>query len=225
MDIVQPKLDWHPPSSIRRLANAPYRISTAFDWNLEVPLRSRSYTRVAWLNQFSEGACTGFGLAHCMSIGYRRWPMDNAKARVYYAGAKQFDEWAGEDYEGSSVQGAMAFAKSVGNIHHYYWAETPEEFKHGIAQFGAIEVGTWWRTGMFDTDSNGYIHPTGDVEGGHAYCVGGVDLVRNTARVDNSWGEAWGRRGSALIDLDDLFTLIFDAGGEAALPRKNLYRA
>jgi len=78
------------------------------------------------LDQGSEGACTGFGLA-CM-INYLRWSrewrpalvlgasdlktvklkgIESVSPRMLYHLARFYDEWAGEDYEGSSCRGAM----------------------------------------------------------------------------------------------------------------------
>ena len=66
------------------------------------------------LDQGEEGACTGFGLAAV--INYLRWRQakDSRKRippkvseRMLYHLAKQYDEWPGEEYEGSSCRGAM----------------------------------------------------------------------------------------------------------------------
>jgi hypothetical protein len=67
------------------------------------------------LDQGQEGACTGFGLAAV--INYLRWraarierrepPPEKVSERMLYKLAKFYDEWPGEDYEGSSCRGAM----------------------------------------------------------------------------------------------------------------------
>jgi hypothetical protein len=69
------------------------------------------------LDQQSEGACTGFGLAAV--INYLRWKaavdaaaaetakLARVSARMLYHFARFYDEWEGEDYEGSSCRGAM----------------------------------------------------------------------------------------------------------------------
>jgi hypothetical protein len=67
------------------------------------------------LDQGQEGACTGFGLA-CV-INYLLWrrhlesradgPFDSISPRIIYQLARFYDEWPGEDYDGSSCRGAM----------------------------------------------------------------------------------------------------------------------
>lgn len=73
------------------------------------------YSEALILDQGSEGACTGFGLA--AAINYLLWKQaDNKKeqakltrvsTRMLYRMARVYDEWPGEDYEGSSCRGAI----------------------------------------------------------------------------------------------------------------------
>lgn len=68
------------------------------------------------LNQGNEGACTGFGLAcvtnylywlrHLAAPRSRRLP-ELVSPRMFYELAKLYDEWPGQDYEGSSCRGAL----------------------------------------------------------------------------------------------------------------------
>lgn len=63
------------------------------------------------LDQGSEGACTGFGLAtvanYLLTELGSRDQGDGVSARMLYVMAKRYDEWEGEDYSGSSARGAM----------------------------------------------------------------------------------------------------------------------
>jgi hypothetical protein len=63
------------------------------------------------LDQGSEGACTGFGLATVANYLLRgrgkKATADEVSAWMLYAMAKRYDEWPGEDYSGSSARGAM----------------------------------------------------------------------------------------------------------------------
>ena len=71
------------------------------------------YTRAGLiLNQGTESACTGFGLA-CV-VNYLRWSkagyppqMESVSPRMFYNFARRYDEYAGENYEGSSCRGAI----------------------------------------------------------------------------------------------------------------------
>lgn len=64
------------------------------------------------LDQGQEGACTGFGLA-CV-INYLRWrtagmpsKLESVSPRMLYKFARRFDEYEGENYDGSSCRGAL----------------------------------------------------------------------------------------------------------------------
>lgn len=67
------------------------------------------------LNQGNEGACTGFGLACVTNYLYWLRHLDTPRAkapplvspRMFYELAKLYDEWPGQDYEGSSCRGAL----------------------------------------------------------------------------------------------------------------------
>jgi hypothetical protein len=71
------------------------------------------------LNQCSDGACTGFGLAAVVNyLKWERWQAASARgertdrpqlvsARMLFQNARLYDEWQGEDYHGSSCRGAM----------------------------------------------------------------------------------------------------------------------
>ena len=81
-----------------------------------------SMYKILVLDQGKEGACTGFGLA--CAINYLLWwralmkheaeqpnkkfnPPAQVSQRMLYHLARFYDEWPGEDYEGSSCRGAV----------------------------------------------------------------------------------------------------------------------
>ena len=76
-----------------------------------VPLGDYLDFEVPILDQGKEGACTGFGLATVANylLLRRRVLPDRlpVSARMLYTLARRYDEWPGEDYEGSSARGAM----------------------------------------------------------------------------------------------------------------------
>ena len=66
------------------------------------------------LDQGTEGACTGFGLAAVIHYLFWRQAMrdrqkqlERVSTRMLYHLARFYDEWAGEDYDGSSCRGAL----------------------------------------------------------------------------------------------------------------------
>lgn len=60
------------------------------------------------LDQGTEGACTGFALAAVINfLLARRGVQRHASPRMLYEMARRYDQWPGEDYEGSSARGAM----------------------------------------------------------------------------------------------------------------------
>ncbi|WP_197534916.1 C1 family peptidase [Symmachiella dynata] len=60
------------------------------------------------LDQGNEGACTGFALAAVINfLLMRRNRRRFVSCRMLYEMARRYDEWPGEQYEGSSARGAM----------------------------------------------------------------------------------------------------------------------
>lgn len=213
--------DWRPPQTERLAGNAPFLMSVKAETiRTDRPLRSWSWKRHLWLDQGAEGSCTGHGAAHTLGAGQWWRNLTHEQARTFYKGAQRYDEWPGEDYEGSSVLGVMEYIHhETGFLKEYWWATNLNEVLHAVAFYGPVEMGSWWRSGMMNTHDDGYIYNTGGVVGGHAYCVAAVDVPRQRVRVDNSWGAGWGRNGSAWLSFADLEGLLLEQG-ECALPRK-----
>jgi hypothetical protein len=85
--------------------------ATLIEVPTHVPLAAYRKLRVPVLDQGSEGACTGFGLATVANylLTRRKVVPDNVpvSARMLYEMARRYDEWPGEHYSGSSARGAM----------------------------------------------------------------------------------------------------------------------
>lgn len=83
-----------------------------------VQLKSRIDKRVSALilDQGTEGACTGFGLAAVINLlnKARGNAAFRASPRMLYEMAKKHDEWPGEDYAGSSCRGAIRGWRNMG---------------------------------------------------------------------------------------------------------------
>ncbi len=87
------------------------------------------------LNQGREGACTGFGLA--CTINYLLWrrsvvqnggpPPRRVSPRMLYHLARFYDEWPGEDYQGSSCRGAVKAWHKHGVCSDDHWPYCDEK--------------------------------------------------------------------------------------------------
>jgi hypothetical protein len=75
----------------------------------ELPSKINHSKRVNFqICQGDLGACTGFGLANAINImTAAKTPQDGAAPRFLYEKAKEYDVWAGKNYEGSSPRGAI----------------------------------------------------------------------------------------------------------------------
>lgn len=168
------------------------------------------------LDQGQEGACTGFGLA-CV-VNYLRWrkaqapgEMISVSPRMLYDFARRYDEYAGEDYEGSSCRGALKgwhkhgvcletdWPYKVDQVvaPRFGWAERASETTLGvyyrvdkqaitdlqaaIFEVGAIYVSAYTHDGWNDVPS------TREPPSGH----GSVPLIPFDGRPSRSGGHAF----------------------------------
>ena len=180
----------------------------------------RSYTWKCdlWLDQGREGACTGFSMSH--EAAARPVPVSgitNEIAFALYKRAQQLDEWPGENYEGSSVLGAMKAAVEKGWYKEYRWAFGVDDLALAVSRHGPAVLGVNWYAGMFYPDKQGFIHVTGTLAGGHAILCNGYNVKGKYFKLHNSWGKTWGVNGGCKISYDDMNTLLKQQG-EACIP-------
>ncbi len=84
------------------------------------------------LDQGNEGACTGFALAAVIQYHLgKRIGRGRVSPRMVYELARRYDEWPGEDYEGSSARGAMKGWVAHGVCRRASWKDKA----HGIEHF------------------------------------------------------------------------------------------
>ncbi len=106
------------------------------------------------LDQGREGACTGFGLS-CV-VNYLRWikagnpkRFESVSARMLYTLARRYDEYEGENYEGSSCRGAIKGWFNNGVCLESDWPYAPEESnppRYGYATAAqATTLGVYYR--------------------------------------------------------------------------------
>lgn len=84
---------------------------TLIEVPVQIPLASYLRRNPRVLDQGTEGACTGFGLAavanHLLASRRNKPDPRPVSARMLYEMARRYDEWPGEDYSGSSARGAV----------------------------------------------------------------------------------------------------------------------
>lgn len=198
-------------------------------FNLDDVLDTRAPRSYTWacpqnLDQGSEGACVAFGWTHEAAARPKTHPeVTNSLARSLYPLMQRVDEWPGEEptYSGTSVLAGAKIAQQQGWIGEYRWTEDLTDALAAISYFGPAVIGVNWYSGMFNTDSSGFIFPTGRVEGGHCLLVRGVSLKKQAVLLHNSWGPSWGGTekgpGTAWLTFYD-FRKLMDEHGDVCVP-------
>jgi hypothetical protein len=104
-------------------------VPTLVEVGVRIPISQYRRHRVPILDQGEEGACTGFGLATVAHYLLRRRAVvrdtRRVSPRMLYALARRYDEWTGEDYEGSSCRGAMKGWHKHGVCADTIWRHDP----------------------------------------------------------------------------------------------------
>ncbi len=181
-------------------------------------------------DQGDEGACTGFALATAITLmntlRHQRLVSDKAvpmmSPRMLYEMAKIHDEWPGEEYEGSSIRGALKGffhngvcrddlapyksgekgwsltvdqAKDARNVGlGAYYRLRPEiiDYHAALNEAGVIYVSATIHS-SWQAPKNGEIVPSKRKEGGHAFVI--VGYSARGFLIQNSWGPKWGGYG------------------------------
>ncbi|MBI3792229.1 MAG: C1 family peptidase [Gemmatimonadetes bacterium] len=195
------------------------------------------------LDQGQEGACTGFGLAAVANFllhTRRVWPDPTpVSAEMLYTYARRYDEWPGEDYEGSSARGAMKAWHKHGIVSEERWQlaknrsssldrnDLDDALKRplgayfrvnhrdlvamhcALAEVGIIYVTSDVTAAWDAVGADGRIAPGAKSVGGHAFAIVGYD--RDGFWLQNSWGPSWGKGGFAHLSYEDWLQLGNDA--------------
>lgn len=236
--------DWKPRFDDES-KNYAIRTVVRSTWHLR--RRNKLWTIADSLDQWREGTCVGHAWVHealstPVRVNLARVKADaprdpSAFARFIYKEAQKIDEWAGEAYEGTSVLAGAKVMKRIGLLREYRWSFSVDDLTDAVLAKGTNVLGTYWYTGMANTNPAGFLSPTGRIAGGHAYldvgyAVKPAGLIFNEDKkkyeilpggtedahiIQNSWGLDWGVRGLALITVSDLAKLL-DQDGEACVP-------
>lgn len=188
--------------------------------------------KVPILDQGQEGACTGFGLATVVNylLRTRRQVPGTveASADMLYRLARRYDEWPGEEYDGSSARGAMKGWHKHGVCSTPAWVAANKRLTPTVADEAVLnplgsycrvnhkdlvamhcaitETGILYATanvheGWDKVDSKGIIPIEAQMLGGHAFAIVAYD--DEGFWIQNSWSDKWGMAGFARISYDD----------------------
>ncbi|MFC6978778.1 C1 family peptidase [Microbulbifer taiwanensis] len=206
------------------------------------------------LDQGEDGACTGFGLAAVINRLYQQQSQDAMVSPwMIYHMARRYDEWPGEDYEGSSCRGAIKgwlnsgvchdslYGRDDGDTPNFdqledaksrtigaYYRVRPEitEMHYAIRETGIIYVSATIHEGWFKLRRN---HAGEFVIAPNKHQVGGhafaiVGYNADGFWVQNSWGRDWGSNGLALWPYEDWLDSVYDAWVvQVALPTPQIF--
>jgi hypothetical protein len=201
---------------------------------IEKPLEAYMKLKLPVLNQGSEGACTGFGLAAVVNYLLKTRKVNpaypNASPYMLYYNARMYDEWQGENYEGSSARGAMKGWHKHGVCKTNLWKDNNGRMSRSVAldsterplgsyyripapDLVAIhcaleEVGILFATASVHSgwdivgrDGAILFNPDNKQLGGHAFAI--VGYTKDGFWIQNSWGTNWGKGGFGLITYED----------------------
>jgi hypothetical protein len=204
------------------------------------------------LDQGQEGACTGFGLAAVVNYLFhnrriddterrlnRKQLTDSASARMLYEMAKRYDEWEGENYDGSSIRGAMKGWLRHGVCRWEDWPYveadpgdlTPSRQlnaldaplgaylrvrhshlnqMHGaLSETGILYASAQVHTGWYEINPETGKIPYRSEKAG-GHAFSIVGYDRDGFWIQNSWGPDWGKNGFCHIGYDDWLENSFD---------------
>ncbi len=208
-----------------------YSFPVALLWTKEGPkctiteapeIVTKTWDDYAYLDQGPDGACVGFGTSGELAALPESVPnVDYTFAMGIYKEAKTIDEWPGEDYDGTSVLAGAKVAQKRGYYSGYLWATNEVDMARTVSNFGPVIIGIDWYEGMMDPDSNGFLHPIGDIVGGHCVVVIGINYEKGYYIIRNSWGRSWGNNGEAFISRYDMASLIA-ANGDVCKPIRSI---
>lgn len=213
----------HDPRSLQFAHGVlPKNAIKSVDWTRRVPI----------FDQGSLGSCTGNAAAGLVGTDSAArtgqstvnitgdttaWPVDEDLAVEVYKLATTLDNVQGAyppDDTGSSGIGAAKALKKLGLATGYTHAFSLDALKSAL-QNGPVMVGTVWLESMFDVRPNtGYVivDRKSAVAGGHEYVISSYDAFALAFRIDNSWSDSWGVRGSAWITEPDMQWLLSQQG-------------
>lgn len=195
------------------------------------------------LDQGREGACTGFGLATVANYLLRKLARRQGNGsppepprvspRMFYEMARRYDEWAGENYEGSSCRGALKGWHKHGICTEERWAYDSASEQSGVlteeraAEAMQHPLGAYYRVNHKDLvcmhsalAEVGILYASSKVHSGWMEVGGDGHIQLNSCIegghafaiigydaegfwIQNSWGHEYGKQGFCHLTYDD----------------------
>jgi hypothetical protein len=157
---------------------------------IEPTQKPRNYTWSVnkWLDQDDTPYCVGFAWTHeliARPVQFQSGTKEYA-TKIYHL-AQDMDEWPGNAYEGTSVLAGAKAVHSLGHLEEYRWSFELDDLILAVGYKGPAVIGVNWYEGMLDADSNGFIHVTGYMDGGHAILCNRVNVKLKEFGLWNSW--------------------------------------
>ncbi len=198
---------------------------------------ARALIAIPVLDQGEEGACTGFALASTINVLLaQRDTMEQVSPYMLYRMAQKHDEWEGQNYEGSSIRGALRGWHNMGACEAHLWNKRRKNINREVAiNARKTRLGPYYRIQKDLTNFHAalnevgvlivsaYVHDGWDFpEGGsikapaawekefaHAFAIVGYNA--EGFLIQNSWGDTWGGNGRAIWSYDDWHDSLIDA--------------
>lgn len=161
-------------------------VPTLIEVPTHIPLSRYKKVKIPILDQGTEGACTGFGLATVANYLLTRRKVipdpTPVSPRMLYELARRHDEWPGEAYSGSSARGAMKAWHKHGVCSEEKWPYLIEKGKgeHGLTEARTADamrrpLGAYFRVNHKDLVA---MHGA----------LAEVEILYATATVHKGWG-------------------------------------
>ncbi|MEJ2200150.1 MAG: C1 family peptidase [Desulfuromonadaceae bacterium] len=185
-----------------------------------------------------EGTTVGFAIAYAIQAAVKEKTQKTVEisARGIYVLAKKYDEWPGEDYEGTSVTGGLRAVREIGAYLEADWPysnkaipEPEPEPLYKISSYSELKgieeiinalrkkkvvITTVQITEDFNkTDRDGRVTvklPLRTI-GGKALSIVGYDAETAQFKFANDWGTSWGLHGFGFIKDTDLTKILKSA--------------
>ncbi len=178
------------------------------------------------LDQGELGSCTGNACAGALNTT----PVHRAGDKVLreqdavglYSLATKLDPYQGQyppDDTGSDGLSVAKAAKQMGLIREYRHAFSMAQALAAL-QAGPVITGVNWYEAMFEPTEQGFVHPQGEIAGGHEFLVRGYVAARRPyVLCMNSWGSGWGLGGKFKLFVDEWQKLLDEQGDVTVLVR------